>query len=294
ALSRNIDGAAVLVSVANIELSEIGSVSRLESFIGYAGFVNDTRVSESADRPKSRLVACDGLYLDVFEIWKDKGWKWMHSICLADLTPTISRRVTCKMMMKSIKYNTFMWLEDDGICCTVWNLTNGTNISYISANEKNYMGRETRYSKMAISPSEAIVALAATNSTLTTFFASTGAPIDSRTFPGYKIEHVGFHNNDNQPFVVFRNSKTLELSTRILDSYQLKSEVAVDRVPIPTISSTILAFFDTPEFKDNGVVCEAFGSKINCYTTHQPIDPKVDKESTNKADPKKLTSLPQD
>ncbi|KAF9084421.1 hypothetical protein BGX27_003811, partial [Mortierella sp. AM989] len=56
--SRNVGLAAVFVSVTKIPLlRNIGSVSGLESFIGYAGFVNDRGVSKSVDRPKSRLVA---------------------------------------------------------------------------------------------------------------------------------------------------------------------------------------------------------------------------------------------
>ncbi|KAF9110686.1 hypothetical protein BGX27_006011 [Mortierella sp. AM989] len=258
--------------------------SLLEKFIGYGGFLIDSRSSADTNGLKSLFVACNGLYLDVFEISLDKEWNRMHSISLADLIPTISRRITCKMMMESISSNTFMWLEDGGICCTVWNLMKGSNISYISGNEKNYMGRETRYSKMAISPSESVVALATTNGTLTTYFASTGAPIDDRIFPGFKIEHVGFHGQDSQLFVVLRNSESLKLSARILDSLQLKSEISLDQVPIPAMGLTILAFFNTPGFQRKGVICEAFGSKINCYTSHQPMGSKVDKANQLSSD----------
>ncbi|KAF9110687.1 hypothetical protein BGX27_006012 [Mortierella sp. AM989] len=291
------DWAPVIIPLRDFtpSLNPVDSVpGDLESFIGYGEFLNDSKPSTDTNGHKSLFVACNGLYLDVFEITKDKKWKWMHSISLADLTPTISRRITCKMMMKSIKYNTFMWLEDDGICCTVWDLLKGTNVSYISDNERNHMGRETRYSKMAMSPSETIVILATTNGTLTTFVASTGAPIDSRVFPGFKIEHVGFHNNDTQPFVVLRDSESLKLSARILDSYQLRSEISLNQIPIPKIDSTILAFFDTREFRHKGVICEAFGSKINFYTTHHPISPRVEKKSTNEANSSKSMSLPQD
>ncbi|KAF9357797.1 hypothetical protein BGX26_003058 [Mortierella sp. AD094] len=181
------------------------------------------------------------------------------------------------MMMESISSNTFMWLEEDGTCCTVWNLLKGSNISYISPGENSVIGREARYCKMALSPTESIVALATTNGTLTTYFANSGAPIDYRMFPGYKIEHVGFHGQDNRLFVVLRGSRSPELKARILDSLQLKSETAVNSVPIPTIGSTILAFFNTEGFKGKGVVCEAFGPRINLYISHQPSSSKVDK-----------------
>ncbi|KAF9357798.1 WD repeat-containing protein 38 [Mortierella sp. AD094] len=275
----------------------------LKEFIGYGGFLPGPQASSrgkgesngistrgNSESTNARVdttplnsifVACNGLYLDVFEISAERKWTQMHSIGLADLTPTISRRLTCKMMMESISNNTFMWLEDDGICCTVWDLHRGTNISYISADENGFMGRETRYSKMAMSPSESIVALATTNGTLTTYFANSGASIDNRTFPGFKIEHIGFHGQDSQLFVVLRNSESAVLSARILDSLELRSEIAVNQVPIPTIGSTILAFFNTSGFHGKGLICEAFESKINCYISYQPTSSKIDKSNEN-------------
>ncbi|KAG0021946.1 hypothetical protein BGZ80_001378 [Entomortierella chlamydospora] len=275
----------------------------LKDFIGYGGFLPGPQVSSrgrgesdgistrgNSESTNARVdvtplnsifVACNGLYLEIFEISSERKWTQMHSIGLSDLIPTISRRLTCKMMMESISNNTFIWLEDDGVCCTIWDLYRGTNISYISADENGFMGRETRYSKMAMSPSESIVALATTNGTLTTYFAKSGASIDNRIFPDFKIEHIGFHGQDSQLFVVLRNSKSAALSARILDSLELKSEIAVNQVPIPTIGSTILAFFKMPGFQDKGVICEAFESKINCYISYQPTSSKIDKNNEN-------------
>ncbi|KAF9357795.1 hypothetical protein BGX26_003056 [Mortierella sp. AD094] len=226
---------------------------------------------------ESMFVACNGLYIDVFQISTQKEWTHMHSIGLADLTPTTYRRATCKMMMESISNNRFIWLEDEGFSCTVWNLLNGSNISYISAGENSFMGRDARFSKMALSPTGSIVALTTSNDTLTTYFANTGVPIDSRIFPGFKIEYIGFHGADNELFVVLRSRASAELNPRIMDPLQLNSELKVNQMPIPNMDSTILAFFkNTPRF-NGGVVCEGFRSKINFYITYDQASFRVDK-----------------
>ncbi|KAI1318019.1 hypothetical protein EDD11_007402, partial [Mortierella claussenii] len=243
--------------------------------------------SSSQQQPSSMFVACNGLYLDVFEISSEKKWKRMHTITLSKLIPTLSRRITCKMMMESISNNTFMWLEDGGRSCTIWNLLTGSNITHISSIENaRFKGPTFRgHSKMAISPHESIVALASVDGSLTTYFANTGMAIDDRKFPGYKIEHVGFHAQDDQLLVILRSSRTYELSAKILDTLQLKSEIDANKVPIPTIGSTILAFFYSRGLWNRGIICEADGTNINCYISHQPASSKVAKsgESVFKA-----------
>ncbi|KAF9361080.1 hypothetical protein BGX26_005947 [Mortierella sp. AD094] len=236
---------------------------------------------EDSSAPRSMFAACNGLYLDVFEISSENVWRRLHTITLTDLLPTLTRRITCKMMMESISSNTFMWLEDNGLCCAIWNVMNGSTISYISSLENaRFKGPTFRgHSKMAISPHESIVALASIDGSVTTYFANTGMAIDERPFPGFKIEYVGFHGQDNYVFVILRNSTTSELSSRILDTFQLKSETLVNNGPIPTIGSTVLAFFSTKGFWGRGVICEADGPKINCYISHQEKSPKVNKFS---------------
>ncbi|KAG0006421.1 hypothetical protein BGZ65_008231, partial [Modicella reniformis] len=289
----------------------------LTTFIGFASFLpesmkgdwekNDvntalTSNAEAGDgdnkgysREKNRtsantaFVTCNGLYLDVFRITPEKKWKRIHTITLTDLLPTLSRRITCMMMMESISNNTFMWLEDGGRSCTIWNLLTGSNITHISSIEgARFKGATFRgHSKMAISPHESIVALASVDGSLATYFANTGMAIDDRKFPGYKIEHVGFHAQDDLLFVILRSSVTYELSARVLDTLQLKSEVAAFQVPIPTIGTTLLTFFNVKGFWNRGVVCEPDGSKINCYISYQPTTSKVVKNSETviKADP---------
>ncbi|KAG0267609.1 hypothetical protein BG011_002917 [Mortierella polycephala] len=295
----------------------------LQAFVGYGDFVPemkksawekddvnssltsnvDTKEGSVGDNFKIRdkngaqmplvtmFVACNGLYLDVYEISPEKKWKRIHTITLTDLIPTLSRRITCKMMMESISNGTFMWLEDGGRSCTIWNLHTGSNITHISSVENaRFKGSTFRgHNKMAISPHESIVALASVDGTLATYFANTGMAIDDRKFPGYKIEHVGFYHQDDQLFVILRDSATYQLSAWILDTLQLKSETLVNQVPIPTIGRTILSFFNAKGFWNRGLICEADGTKINCYNSYQPQGSKLIKTS-----PSVLKSDPQD
>ncbi|KAF9336581.1 hypothetical protein BG006_008147 [Podila minutissima] len=279
----------------------------LDSFIGFGEFVSESKKTEeekkvetadaedgvidaddngtTAKSPKTikscMFVACSGLYLDVYTVSPEKKWERSHTITLTDLLPTLSRRITCKMMMDSIGSDTFMWLEDNGRSCTIWDLMTGANISHISSIENaRFKGPTFRgHSKMAISPHESIVALASVDGSLTTYFSRTGMAIDDRKFPGYKIEYVGFHGQDDQLCVILRNSVTFELTAKILDTLQLKSEFDINQVPIPTIGSTALAFFSVKGFWNRGIVCEADGTRVNCYISYQPQSGKVAKSS---------------
>ncbi|KAG0098226.1 hypothetical protein BGZ93_000771 [Podila epicladia] len=279
----------------------------LDSFIGFGEFVSESKKTEEEKKvetadaedgvidgddngstvksPKAikscMFVACSGLYLDVYTVSPEKKWERSHTITLTDLLPTLSRRITCKMMMDSIGSDTFMWLEDNGRSCTIWDLMTGANISHISSIENaRFKGPTFRgHSKMAISPHESIVALASVDGSLTTYFSRTGMAIDDRKFPGYKIEYVGFHGQDDQLCVILRNSVTFELTAKILDTLQLKSEFDINQVPIPTIGSTALAFFSVKGFWNRGIVCEADGTRVNCYISYQPQSGKVAKSS---------------
>ncbi|KAG0013361.1 hypothetical protein BGZ80_011124 [Entomortierella chlamydospora] len=268
--------------------------SALNSTADGEGEGGDARASSSknsASQMNSMFVACNGLYLDAFEISSEKKWKRKHTITLADLLPTLSRRITCKLMMESISSGTFMWLEDGGRSCTIWNLLTGSNITHISSIENAaFKGPTFRgHSKMAISPHESIVALASVDGSLTTYFANTGMAIDDINFPGYKIEYVGFHSQDDQLFVILRNSTTFELTAKILDTLQLKSQTMTNQVPIPSIGQTILAFFYTKGFWNRGIICEPDAAKINFYISYQPTSSKV-----AKGNPKVVKASPDD
>ncbi|KAF9435312.1 hypothetical protein BGZ76_006524 [Entomortierella beljakovae] len=236
--------------------------------------------SNSSDS-RSMFVACNGIYLDVFEISSDNVWSRLHTITLKDLTPTLTRRITCKLMVDSVSSNTFMWLEDSGICCTIWNIMNGSSISYISSTENSrFKGPTFRgHTKMAISPRESIVAIASIDGRLTTYFANTGMAIDDRQFSDHKIEYVGFHGEENEVIVILKNNTTSQLSTRIVDSYQLKCESIVNDIPIPTIGSTALCFFSGKGVWKRGLVCEPDGVGIGFYYTQNRASPKVNKSS---------------
>ncbi|KAF9993970.1 hypothetical protein BGZ65_010440, partial [Modicella reniformis] len=144
-----------------------------DSFVGYGAF--------STEMEDTLFVSCNGFFLNVFNVMPGKAWTHIRAIRLTDLTPTFSRRIMCKAMTETISGNTFMWLEDNGLCCTLWDLQEGSNVSYIfSTDNTRFSGSSFRSSsKMAISPDESIVVLARDN-TLTTYYASNGIEISTR------------------------------------------------------------------------------------------------------------------
>ncbi|KAK3824655.1 MAG: hypothetical protein J3Q66DRAFT_94295 [Benniella sp.] len=286
--------------------------SKLKRFIGYGAFFpearnNDWRMNSStahlADKnmgdgskmdPKNTsntgtvFVACNGIYMDVFRIRPEPNWEHTHSIRLVDLMPTISRRVTCKMMMETMSGNKFMWLEDGEVCCSIWDLRKGSNVSYISnPNPDNaklgnpiFRGNRT----MSISPDESMAVVATADGGLTTFYANTGVVISNRKFPDHRIEYVAFNGQNSQLFMITRNSVTFELKSWILDPLQLKSEIRMKQVPVPIVDRTIHAFF-YKDLENKKFVCEADGSKIHFYATLEPVDKSVPVNDTNLVEP---------
>ncbi|KAF9358006.1 hypothetical protein BGX34_009115, partial [Mortierella sp. NVP85] len=273
----------------------------LRNFMGYGAFVTKTKNGgweimgkcsshkncdcNSGD-PWTLFVACNGIYLDIFKIVKIKStrygppeqkWESTHNIRLTDLAPTISRRITCKMMMEVISGNTFMWLEDGGLCCTIWDLENGSNISYIASTENARFRGDTFWgnSKMAISPDESIVALVR-DGTLVTYYTHTGVIICERKFMDYKIEFVSFHGKSNEVLIITRNDTTLKLRSWILDPLQLDSEIQAPKgraqVPIPIIGKTVLAFFREKQLKNKGLICDSNAGAIHCHFSYDPAD----------------------
>ncbi|KAK3824534.1 MAG: hypothetical protein J3Q66DRAFT_92656 [Benniella sp.] len=262
----------------------------LSTFIGYGSFLADHDIVRPVGAPdcttqsttsRRLFVACNGIFIDIFKITPGLKWRHSHSIRLTDLTPTISRRITCKMMMDQISRNRFMWLDDGGVCCSIWDLQKGSNISYVSSSDNTRLGCSTfrGNNTMSISPDESMVALANVHGVLTTFYASTGIAISSKKFKdGQQIEYVSFNGQNNQLFVITRDTITLELESRIFDPVRLNSGVSVNQVPVPVIGRTILAFFRAGNFKNNGLVCEADGASIRCYSTHNPVDIEIESE----------------
>ncbi|KAG0224102.1 hypothetical protein BGX31_008189, partial [Mortierella sp. GBA43] len=268
----------------------------LENFIGYGTFLgkrwntNWDMSEANIERPPgdsqdgkdtkntiaSTFVACNGIYIQVFKIEQEYNWENTHSIKLTDLTPTLSRRITCKMMMDAISNNTFMWLEDNGLCCTVWHLWKGSIFSYITrTGNAKFVGHNFRNnSKMAISPDESVVALAH-DGILATYHTHTGILVHERNFSGSWIEYVAFHGQDNQLFVVTRSTTSFRLNSWVLDPLRLDSGMPANQVPIPSIGKTTLSFFRGDNFKGKGLICDADGAKIHCYLSYTPADNEV-------------------
>ncbi|KAK3824533.1 MAG: hypothetical protein J3Q66DRAFT_383963 [Benniella sp.] len=282
---------------------------KLKHFIGYGAFLaearsNDWRMNSSTTQlqrvnagregggefsrnTSSVFVACNGICIDVFTFNPHSGQKWKntYSISLTDLTPTISRRVNCRMMMDVISRSTFMWLEDGGVCCSIWDLRKGSNVSYVSSPDNMLLGSVTfrGNSTMSISPDESMVVLASIDGVLTTFYANTGIAISSKKFKDEEIEYVSFNGQNNQLFVITRNTTTLRLKSRILDPLQLHSGMQANQVPVPIIGRTIHAFFRDEDCRSKGFVCEANGSKIHLYVTHEPVDKVATADGVNLA-----------
>ncbi|KAF9969882.1 hypothetical protein BGZ65_011555, partial [Modicella reniformis] len=248
--------------------------------------INSSRTGQPVKPPPTKadtlFVACNGMYIDVFKVISEKEWTHIRAIRLTDLIPALNRRIMCKNMMEAISSNTFMWLEDNGLCCTLWDLQKGSNISYISNADNAKLSSSTfRGScKMAISPDESIVALAS-DDTLTTYYASSGIEIDTRKYSGHKVEHIAFQGRSNLLFVVVHRPMSLKLGSQILDPFRLKSQVKINRAPIPIIGKTILAFFRKGPFKNKGLICEADGNKILCYISSEPDAVRVDISEDN-------------
>ncbi|KAF9345098.1 hypothetical protein BGX34_005028, partial [Mortierella sp. NVP85] len=260
----------------------------LTKFIGYCAFLTEAGDSSEDDSgedakttrsPSTLFVACNGIYIDVFKVNPGQEWRHTHSIRLTDLTPTISRRITCQMMMDTITARSFMWLEDDGACCMIWDLQKGSNISYIFDSDNTKLGSPLfrSNSTMSISPDESMVAVASDDGTLTTFYASTGIAINSKKFTTFQIEYVAFFGQNNQLFVIIRDSTTLEFKSLILDPLQLSSGTKANEVPVPIIGRTILAHFRDKRFKNKGLACRAIRGEIHCYIIHEPAGNEITK-----------------
>jgi WD40 repeat protein len=242
------------------------------------------------------FAACDGIYIDIFEISPELKWTHIHAIQLTVLVPTLNWRATCLMMMETMTTSdTFMWLEDDG-CCSIWDLQNGSNITYISC-KKNSTFYDTNIReavRMAISPDGSIVASADSDGTLTTYYTRTGIEINNRRFLCHKVEYIGFHGKNNQLFVVFRDTVTFKLSSKILDPLLLKSDTTARTVPVPMIGTAIFAFSDKKGFDVEGLVCEANGSRIRCYISHESGGSEVALDESTRVDTSTLQyQLPQ-
>ncbi|KAF9345768.1 hypothetical protein BGX34_004504, partial [Mortierella sp. NVP85] len=244
------------------------------------------RVSDSKDKTRSSgcntqstapgesFAACNGIHLDIFKVKLKLNWEHTHSIKLTDLIPTINRRITCKTMMGAMSSNKFMWLEDSGLCCTIWDLHKGSNIAYLSNPDDMRLGRsDFRGSNtMSISPDESLVALASVDGTLTTFYANTGIAISSRKFPEHRIEYVAFNGQNNQVFAITRNRMTRNLISWILDPIQLECGVQANEAPVPIIGRTIHALFHDKDCESKRFICDANRNEVHFYVTHESVD----------------------
>ncbi|KAF9199814.1 hypothetical protein BGZ49_010019 [Haplosporangium sp. Z 27] len=255
-------------------------ITSLQNFVGFAKFLpsggSSTENGESPAKNKKRsqsddsliFAACDGIYLDLFDCSQER-WNQTHSITLTDLSPSssVSRRITCQMMMESMGRNTFLWL--DSHVCSVWSVKNGANINYLSnENSKTFIhGGDYRSSlKMAISPDESIIAVATNRGSVRTYFASSGIEIRSIKFRTYKIEYLGFLSQF-ELLVVTRDSTTHEFGSKIFDPIDMRTPRSCKPVPIPTAGTTLLITRrgGATNVEDQTMVCTPTGAVLRFY-----------------------------
>ncbi|KAF9359049.1 hypothetical protein BGX26_000300 [Mortierella sp. AD094] len=276
------------------------NISLLQSFVGFAKFLPSRSVpstvdSEHSAQPKGLdsvrdansnpvlFAACDGIYLNIFDC-NQKGWRHLHSITLAGLSPHLSRRITCRMLIESIGPSTFLWLEDQGQTCSTWSINNGANINHLSSEDNvNFSDRVYRSNlKMAISPDESVIALAGIDGSIRTFFAKSGIEINTANavrFINSKIEYLGFLGQNDRILVIVHNSINHQLESRILDPLDHRFRIKYNPVPIPTAGTTLLlAAHSASSVSDSqGMVCAAEGKFLRFYRVQEMHpDPTVD------------------
>ncbi|KAF9356543.1 hypothetical protein BGX26_005145 [Mortierella sp. AD094] len=270
------------------ELSRSDAASNiwsLRSFVGFAKFLPTRSAmattaigeystkSEGTNGAKSLFAACNGIYLDIFDCSKNP-WLHLHSIALTDLSPTLSRRITCQMMVESMGSDTFLWLEAQGQACSTWSIENGANISHLSSEDNvNFADRMYQSTlKMAISPDESIVALAGIDGSIRTFFAKSGIEIKSAWPKNFKIEYIGFLGENDQILLIIRDSITNQLQSWILDPMDLRIRIKSNPVPIPTAGTTIsvVRHIGASELANKSIVCAAEGTALRFYRIQEP------------------------
>ncbi|KAF9354777.1 hypothetical protein BGX26_007377 [Mortierella sp. AD094] len=269
------------------------NIPSLRSFVGFAKFL--PLVSPTADNKYSRspggdenyhrslFAACNGIYLDVFDC-NQKSWIHLHSITLTSLSPTLSRRNTCQMMMESMGPNTFLWLEAEGQMCSTWCIRNGANISRLSSEDNaTSSNRVNRLDlKMAISPDESIVALAGVDGSIRTFFARSGIEIDTARHTSFKIEYLGFLGRNDRILVISRHALTRKLLSWVSDPMDLNTRIESNPVPIPTAGTALLVTTsrNPSDIDYNGMVCATEGTDLRFHRVH--ADPPTDQPEKHK------------
>ncbi|KAF9356544.1 hypothetical protein BGX26_005146 [Mortierella sp. AD094] len=250
----------------------------LQSFVGFAKFlpVRDLPLTEKIEhsvKPNTNnhqvlFATCNGMYLDIFDCNKNP-WFHLHSIALTDLSTTLSRRITCQMMVESVGSDTFLWLEAQGQTCSTWSIDNGVNISRISSEDNvAFSGPVYRSNlKMAISPNGSIVTLAGIDGGVRTFFVNSGIEISGARFKNSKIEYLGFLGRNDRIMAIIRNSITHQLQSRILDPMDLTVRIKSDPVPIPTAGTNLLLASrrGSSELNNQATICAAEGTLLRFY-----------------------------
>ncbi|KAF9360798.1 hypothetical protein BGX34_007496 [Mortierella sp. NVP85] len=244
-----------------------GDGGNLHAFRSYDRYRGDR-----SEPPNDALfAACNGERLDLFVKSCEPNWERFRTISLTTLESTLPWRAACKMMMDSISGDVFMWIENEGRCCSIWDLIDGFNISHISNFEDTGSADFTfqGITKMTLSRDGSIVALADGKGGVTTYYTNSGVAIVDRQFPGCTIEHIGFHDSNHQLCVVTRD-RDANLNHRLVDPLFLECENIGLNVPITGIDSALFVSLQGNKNNGNGFIFQAHGNMINCYSSNGP------------------------
>ncbi|KAF9436518.1 hypothetical protein BGZ76_003702 [Entomortierella beljakovae] len=268
-------------------------IRSLQSFLGFAKFFPPARKSPdvisdmgSINQP-TRFAACNGLELNIYKCGLDR-WHHTTSIVLTDLSPMMSRRINCQVMVESMGINSFMWIESDGNTVSTWRTDNGANICYLSSEKHfEFTGRIRRGRiKIAISPDESIVATTGSDGSLRTFFSASGIEI-SAWQTNLKIEYIGFISNDRM-VAVLRDSAAYKLESIIIDPLDLRNRNKSN--PVPTPKSGLTSLMTDPgknrQDSDSVTVCYAEGKTLRFYRAQVALENPVSATEDEFLDPK--------
>ncbi|KAG0269732.1 hypothetical protein DFQ27_002401 [Actinomortierella ambigua] len=259
------DGSAKL---SRNTLTLLETPKALKDAIGYASYVG--QYDDYGGKPTpAKFIFCTGCYLDVFEV-NSNGLVPSHIISLEGLIPTLSRRFACETTMDSICENMFLWVEEGGQYCSIWNLSNGSAIKRLEISRMRYDNINS-VTKMSVTRSQSIVAIVGFDNSITTFFADTGIEISRRLFMDRRIESICFASNQStELFVVLRERSEEDFSSITLDPFRLDIEFGALAAPLPVWSATSCNF-EAQRGHESGMICQPDADFINLYHRDRPI-----------------------
>ncbi|KAG0241797.1 hypothetical protein BGW41_005304 [Actinomortierella wolfii] len=260
-----VTGAQKLVSTdgrVTARLDKMSIPENVKHSVGYATFVG--KITSGAIEIPARFVYCNGLYLDVFELQGEK-LLLTNSIPLVNMSSSLERTVACKLMIRSIARNMFLWIEENGRYCSTWDLSNGSAIGRIEITGLQ-VGGPICTTGMSVACNQSIIAIVGDDNSITTVDASSGMTISRRHFSGRTIEGITFPNpHSPQLLAMTRGENECFQTIMILDPFRLEIEGDVGYIP-PLSRTTTFVNLSQTKWPNLGVICRINGHHANFYT----------------------------